>query len=154
MLAFQYISCYCLSFWNIFIQIKQIVFQYISCYCLSILKAWYTTCVPGVSIHLMLLFIQNGDQVEWYDPRFNTSHVTVYLLRTTKQELQLHCFNTSHVTVYHIRQYRLFLSCTVSIHLMLLFINSQFINFSCQSTFQYISCYCLSHKQLHSLLLH
>ena len=95
---FQYISCYCLSLPGRIVsvltmdfntshvtvyqalQIKKSmfsVFQYISCYCLS-------EClgrkhgINQISIHLMLLFIDVGQERMDILRYFNTSHVTVY----------------------------------------------------------------------------
>ena len=118
------------------------LFQYISCYCLS---DHINVCrhVHAISIHLMLLFIENGHCAKYRNLYFNTSHVTVY--RDTEccciwhklfQYISCYClsfyskymllgilhFNTSHVTVY-------------------LFILSNLLN---NLIFQYISCYCLS----------
>ena len=56
---------------------KVCIFQYISCYCLS-------SCNPriirfcSISIHLMLLFIDNVAMSLSTPSNFNTSHVTVY----------------------------------------------------------------------------
>ena len=79
-LLFQYIPCYCLSFfWNVDGTIVEL-FQYIPCYCLS----------------------QSSQRKQPEKSHFNTSHVTVYrrssvILRRTPTD-----FNTSHVTVYRV----------------------------------------------------
>ena len=76
-----------------------IAFQYISCYCLSTPHMAHRV-LNGISIHLMLLFI---------------------LLLMMLRSLLLH-FNTSHVTVYRLRSGRDLPDEHISIHLMLLFI--------------------------------
>ena len=75
---FQYISCYCLSFWGVKIKFAD-KFQYISCYCLSLLLC----CFYFSKIH------------------FNTSHVTVYLdgqvfanIRGRFQYISCYCLST------------------------------------------------------------
>ena len=119
------------------------VFQYISCYCLS-----YTTSLSelysGISIHLMLLFILFETFFSsiplkfqyiscyclsscrwfcsWLSNYFNTSHVTVYLWLSLIRHRTQRDFNTSHVTVYHWSGLYPCLMITISIHLMLLFI--------------------------------
>ena len=157
MLLFIHMLCY---FRQIFI-----AFQYISCYCLSrLLCRLHTGCrisihlmllfilaYPcadshhcGISIHLMLLFIRVGffqilsiikfqyiscyclslssTLVDRMCMDFNTSHVTVYLYSGYKVKNDIGDFNTSHVTVYPFAN--LFASTVPA--------------------FQYISCYCLS----------
>ena len=59
--------------------------------------------------------------------RFNTSHVTLYRNHGTPGNSKELRFNTSHVTLYLIQDARSFIS---------------------QQSFQYISCYSLSHKDL------
>ena len=74
---FQYISCYCLSWWSVLQEAVYIIsihlmllfivlespepphadkFQYISCYCLSPIATLLVNVIV-ISIHLMLLFI-------------------------------------------------------------------------------------------------
>ena len=149
--AFQYISCYSLSHFLIFLADRSFVsihlmllfisivsaipsaaslFQYISCYSLSECNA---------SAHRPV-------------ERFNTSHVTLYLI-SKKLLLLVHIsFNTSHVTLYPKLQRVSFPPTVVSIHLMLLFIGEHFNGQDVTITFQYISCYslspgCLEHHQ-------
>ena len=74
---FQYISCYSLSCYQLSQEVRKILFQYISCYSLS------RSCeeVGGdeeVSIHLMLLFIISIKFEDYKKKGFNTSHVTLY----------------------------------------------------------------------------
>ena len=97
---FQYISCYCLSVFLFISFYGGTKFQYISCYCLSS-KIWI---LPP-----------------WFSD-FNTSHVTVYLVRTEP------------VATIALFQY---ISC---------YCLSMPLSFSSSSMprFQYISCYCLS----------
>ena len=101
-ILFQYISCYCLSPSGCTTLVAVAPFQYISCYCLSVIRI----AIAGA------------------DGYFNTSHVTVYRRYREPASNIVTDFNTSHVTVYHIRS----IVCTtlyhISIHLMLLFINS------------------------------
>ena len=129
-----------------FIDAGSIAFQYISCYCLS-LRETSADRKEHISIHLMLLFISLVGSRMILFLNFNTSHVTVYLdgfkrigLNAEFQYISCYClsdlrsndfpcevyFNTSHVTVYPIG-----------------------VSFRKSSVaFQYISCYCLSHRCL------
>ena len=98
---FQYISCYSLS-----LRIRSgcyslLPFQYISCYSLS-----------ATSIVMRL-----------NHRRFNTSHVTLYHLRSRGFYCRTQRFNTSHVTLYRRYHRCSFFRKEVSIHLMLLFIH-------------------------------
>ena len=97
---FQYISCYSLSHTTQRRAWLQQPFQYISCYSLSIPAS--TSCSTCCS--------------------FNTSHVTLYLLR-------FHSVISLNI---------------VSIHLMLLFIGEFLSEWDRTDAFQYISCYSLS----------
>ena len=120
---FQYISCYSLSSVDTARSLVKMKFQYISCYSLS-----KTSCpkslTMGVSLHLMLLFIQHlhycriqlsfqyiscyslsahlirGRQGLWC---FNTSHVTLYQTQRVEYTFMHTRFNTSHVTLYQKR---------------------------------------------------
>ena len=78
-----------------------------------------------VSIHLMLLFIGVIFNSCRWCKRFNTSHVTLYLVRGL-------CSCSA---------------CRVSIHLMLLFITDKDSKSYGIFVFQYISCYSLSAEQ-------
>ena len=144
------------------------MFQYISCYSLS--NRCFKDCPKTqVSIHLMLLFIycrtsllgniksfqyiscyslsEQGERTASVRCRFNTSHVTLYLLSAllivqillrfntshvtlyqdmdnAGMEKDLLSFNTSHVTLYHFSYRKLPFHPKVSIHLMLLFISN------------------------------
>ena len=93
----------------------------------------------------MLLFISTmlADRIKG-GTHFNTSHVTVYLVRMWFWKWHIH-FNTSHVTVYR-KTWREAVSCyiRISIHLMLLFIPFALRYLCAAFAFQYISCYCLS----------
>ncbi len=118
--SFQYISCYCLSilYWVVIIHMQ--IFQYISCYCLS---GGRSVFIPngGISIHLMLLFI-NLKHGEINAPCL-FQYISCYCLSTFcrleqhKDGISIHLmllfipflilirnaltnFNTSHVTVY------------------------------------------------------
>ena len=172
-LWFQYISCYSLSEDRDRNCKKVQAFQYISCYSLSHFLIFLADR-SFVSIHLMLLFISIVSAIpsaaslfqyiscyslsecnaSAHRPveRFNTSHVTLYLI-SKKLLLLVHIsFNTSHVTLYPKLQRVSFPPTVVSIHLMLLFIGEHFNGQDVTITFQYISCYslspgCLEHHQ-------
>ena len=77
-----------------------------------------------ISIHLMLLFINSPRPLAVWACYFNTSHVTVYPCSAKTSLPDLYHFNTSHVTVYQQHQYHRGKTYYISIHLMLLFINS------------------------------
>ena len=99
------------------------------------------------------------------ETHFNTSHVTVYRLSDIIIVTVFHDFNTSHVTVYPLGENTYLMVRRISIHLMLLFIvtlsaylppdvhfNTSHVTvyrndggvYQSISSFQYISCYCLS----------
>ena len=86
----------------------------------------------NVSIHLMLLFIEN---------------------RLLIQQNRLSGFNTSHVVIYRCSGVKLVITTSVSIHLMLLFIDmiDNFLNM--ELLFQYISCCYLSEKPFQDLYI-
>ena len=84
--TFQYIPCYCLSVCTFGMDVVVYAFQYIPCYCLSRVKDKFhkTLCI---SIHPMLLFIQFleerlGDMLEFqYIPCYCLSlPLSVFLL--------------------------------------------------------------------------
>ena len=163
--AFQYISCYSLSKgrWNLNLRMMRfntshvtlyltaatgqkitVVFQYISCYSLSA-KNWamdHLEC-EFQYISCYSLSYQNSE-TELVKFCFNTSHVTLYPKRDRSYLFRSSCFNTSHVTLY--RGIWCWFCCrgSVSIHLMLLFIELQGIQIIQTKRFQYISCYSLS----------
>ena len=56
---------------------SSVAFQYISCYCLSMSENHHGT-FTRISIHLMLLFIRIARLSSLCQIHFNTSHVTVY----------------------------------------------------------------------------
>ena len=58
-------------------KVQAIAFQYISCYCLS-RNGRIREQAIFISIHLMLLFIDADMDKIRPDRNFNTSHVTVY----------------------------------------------------------------------------
>ena len=99
---FQYISCYSLSCFSRRSVIFHIPFQYISCYSLS----------GGHFVYFSVYLC------------FNTSHVTLYLLRREYKKRGAERFNTSHVTLYPDCYGGFHHAGAVSIHLMLLFITS------------------------------
>ena len=120
-----------------------ITFQYISCYCLSLCKETIRRR-NLISIHLMLLFIGINSTFET-----KKSYISIHLMLLFIEYYDSNGdinknFNTSHVTVYRIRTVWVWKHNGISIHLMLLFIFvSAFLNVF-TSGFQYISCYCLS----------
>ena len=96
---FQYISCYSLSGSIGELSVVNRLFQYISCYSLSI-KTMVSVGIRKVSIHLMLLFIEDELSKIADSVRFNTSHVTLYQFQKMCRIKSKSCFNTSHVTLY------------------------------------------------------
>ena len=102
------------------------LFQYISCYSLS----------------------EYGNLKKLQKSCFNTSHVTLYRVKTQLRADHPRSFNTSHVTLYlNVKQF-IEKRKRVSIHLMLLFILLLQPVQNCQARFQYISCYSLSNGTL------
>ena len=102
------------------------MFQYISCYSLS----------------------EYGNLKKLQKSCFNTSHVTLYRVKTQLRADHPRSFNTSHVTLYlNVKQF-IEKRKRVSIHLMLLFILLLQPVQNCQARFQYISCYSLSKPKL------
>ena len=101
---------------------QKIAFQYISCYSLSFWQNQNSMQLGEVSIHLMLLFIsQRMNRIIRY-LSFNTSHVTLYHWRGFKR---LYRWEVSiHLMLLFICVCRTDYSIVseVSIHLMLLFI--------------------------------
>ena len=91
----------------------------------------------------MLLFI--GVKVSYPSGRenFNTSHVTVYL---THYQTGISITIFQYISCYCLSISKSFYNCflTISIHLMLLFINNETAQVAQEILFQYISCYCLS----------
>ena len=118
--TFQYISCYSLSGSCSKYITESIRFQYISCYSLS----WgrrQPTEQTDVSIHLMLLFIEDELSKIADSGRFNTSHVTLYryirgIIIVILWFQYISCYSLS------VWSSLSFLKWFVSIHLMLLFI--------------------------------
>ena len=104
------------------------LFQYISCYSLS----------------------EYGNLKKLQKSCFNTSHVTLYRVKTQLRADHPRSFNTSHVTLYlNVKQF-IEKRKRVSIHLMLLFILLLQPVQNCQARFQYISCYSLSNGKKNS----
>ena len=132
---------------HVAVQMNNSIFQNISCYCLS----------------------QEPDRLQIFHYHFKTSHVIVYLLTMLLSSFFLRYFKTSHVIVYpipegsgawifynfktsHVIVYRAYAheerkSKPISKHLMLLFITSSRSQIRLRSSFQNISCYCLSISQ-------
>ena len=121
----------------------RVAFQYISCYSLSY-SDYKLDFLTSVSIHLMLLFIRAATAEFCQKYCFNTSHVTLYPSRQDSNLSLTSCFNTSHITLYRGHGSYSFCRIHVSIHLMLLFILSCSLRATSLVSFQYISCYSLS----------
>ena len=123
-------------------------FQYISCYCLSVHSPPRLVGIL-ISIHLMLLFIEQVLLKSSMICHFNTSHVTVYHRqendRSSSFRISIHLMLLFILLVF----LRLLSRKQISIHLMLLFIFLQLCLCYHLLTFQYISCYCLSKKFEH-----
>ena len=97
-----------------------------------------------VSIHLMLLFIENG---KWLHlPMESFQYISCYSLSPLPRmhTIRLESFNTSHVTLYLLLMDGALRNHFVSIHLMLLFIIHILSYLLECRVFQYISCYSLS----------
>ena len=105
--------------------LNEFLFQYISCYSLS---------------RFAVIFKQDS---------YMFQYISCYSLSDRHQDLRIfHAgFNTSHVTLYQMLSSEKPCGMIVSIHLMLLFINGTQINQSPTISFQYISCYSLSHSE-------
>ena len=117
---FQYISCYCLSYFDTEILPDQNNFNtsHVTVYRAS--PHWHEKFYI-ISIHLMLLFIVLFRNVLALMNNFNTSHVTVYLIpsdwsRYTTKFQYISCYCLSRRTRIHRGTNK------ISIHLMLLFI--------------------------------
>ena len=96
-------------------------FQYISCYCLS---GFHSRISDRTVFQYISCYCLSGRGILWSgnEANFNTSHVTVYPNSSSHSSAVSLDFNTSHVTVYRMSG-------------LLAIVNS---------SFQYISCYCLS----------
>ena len=118
---FQYITCYSLSWDSNVVRVRVRGFQYITCYSLSSKRSWQHR-FHGVSIHHMLLFIMDGDDVEKVKVVFQ--YITCYSLseQCLLSQTARACFNTSHVTLYRHATTITDVWISVSIHHMLLFI--------------------------------
>ena len=161
---FQYISCYCLSDSHCMSLETQwyfntshvTVYHSRASFCNSfnihfntshvtvyLLADSFVISINHISIHLMLLFI--GVKVSYPSGRenFNTSHVTVYL---THYQTGISITIFQYISCYCLSISKSFYNCflTISIHLMLLFINNETAQVAQEILFQYISCYCLS----------
>ena len=146
-IIFQYISCYCLSTSADTVAIT-IGFQYISCYCLSIINCNCDAKFILISIHLMLLFIEFSRAQKNLIPEFqyiscyclsvigNAAGFNVYIF----QYISCYCLSRPlHLIPLPFRGFQ-YISCyclskslfvityllSISIHLMLLFIDWQF----------------------------
>ena len=93
----------------------------------------------------MLLFIRDSAEInENVKPRFNTSHVVIYL--KFQQRDALHKFVSIHLMLLFIvkNRHKKAWRILVSIHLMLLFIREDTVSSNGVESFQYISCCYLS----------
>ena len=119
---FQYISCCYLSIQRPAVTPARIAFQYISCCYLSLIL-WRTRTMRKVFQYISCCYLSDGKQVKLsVQQSFNTSHVVIYRKRKNLSLIRLFCFNTSHVVIYQSLATHYFVFFTVSIHLMLLFI--------------------------------
>ena len=123
--------------------VRRSTFQYISCYCLSVWRLWVDRTYY-ISIHLMLLFI-DIIRMKWHIQSIISIHLMLlfiarYLRRIHNlrsfQYISCYCLSVSKMQTYR--------KIWISIHLMLLFIVSILPSLSRNPSFQYISCYCLS----------
>ena len=142
-LLFQYISCYCLSAKLHLEGSTYLKFQYISCYCLS-WRCLHLYGFPEISIHLMLLFIWPGLLPSFWVTQFQ--YISCYCLSRCSWRGLAESNISIHLMLLFIRffcwSYGVFK--LISIHLMLLFIDTVEVSCVSISSFQYISCYCLS----------
>ena len=79
--------------------------------------------------------------------QFMQSVTLLFIVLGEELHIVIGRFNTSHVTLYRNRNWEKSFVSNVSIHLMLLFINEAVSKYGSESTFQYISCYSLSHNR-------
>ena len=143
-LAFQNISCYCLSDMRFVRKIREWGFQNISCYCLSCLYMRTPIISMKISKHLMLLFI---DEHSVRDPDLIVISKHLMLLFIVEnsgwtdwtkafQNISCYCLSFSRIFLLPL--------CCISKHLMLLFIGVDYGVYLELCQFQNISCYCLS----------
>ena len=139
---FQYISCYSLSIVLHCLQFRIPRFN-TSHVTLYLRCSWFWINLNVVSIHLMLLFINDKGKFNGSKKQFQYISCYSLSLQAAPLSSEYPCFNTSHVTLYllipespvfvrsfqYISCYSLSLFCSgapylavVSIHLMLLFI--------------------------------
>ena len=123
-IAFQYISCYCLSTSADTVAIT-IGFQYISCYCLSIINCNCDAKFILISIHLMLLFIEFSRAQKNLIPEFQ--YISCYCLSVIGNAAGFNVYIFQYISCYCLSR---------PLHLIPLPFRG----------FQYISCYCLSSR--------
>ena len=115
-----------------------------------LLFIWFYTASNNrqeqISIHLMLLFITNKRIFFQINSHISIHLMLLFICPAWSCPYPHLNFNTSHVTVYLCEWYLWVFPLPISIHLMLLFI--AVVNFKryTPSSFQYISCYCLSDR--------
>ena len=119
-----------------------LAFQYISCYCLSGSLA-FPAFARFISIHLMLLFIVLA---KW---QFTSKCISIHLMllfisKFTKGFVSARKFQYISCYCLSWRCYSIDIPNGISIHLMLLFIYKDKKSLTYIAEFQYISCYCLS----------
>ena len=161
--GFQYISCYCLSetttehrtllsHFNTshvtvyrFIHVHKsifIQFQYISCYCLSHRTEThqFVTCI---SIHLMLLFIDNDRG--WSNTVCIFQYISCYCLSSSKTICLGNTLISIHLMLLFITERSNFVSLLKHFNTSHVTVYPQPLELSYSFLlFQYISCYCLS----------
>ena len=121
-------------------------FQYITCYSLSS-RQRTRFLVWSVSIHHMLLFIGSGKSLHCAKMMFQ--YITCYSLSTNLQEstASIYRFNTSHVTLYLIPAHGIKRDVRFNTsHVTLYLEESEAMN--SPEVFQYITCYSLSENQM------
>ena len=118
---FQYISCYSLSWYKTVYYPETITFQYISCYSLSPRKNSLSMGLV-VSIHLMLLFIIGGNNIDLLISSFQ--YISCYSLSILVSAHMGARTGFQYISCYSLSKYCIqkLLQTEVSIHLMLLFI--------------------------------
>ena len=122
-----------------------------------LLFIWFYTASNNrqeqISIHLMLLFITNKRIFFQINSHISIHLMLLFICPAWSCPYPHLNFNTSHVTVYPHRPCLFYTVSFISIHLMLLFIIFWRVNISILILFQYISCYCLSIRAVHNILI-
>ena len=123
-------------------------FQYNSCYCLSEDMKKGKTTVFNFNTTLVIVYRNILMTSSKIGANFNTTLVIVYLATLHKLRADLNYFNTTLVIVYRNLMSFVFSTFSISIQLLLLFIQSRKIDACTIQKFQYNSCYCLSNNEI------